>query len=173
MRILDSAEPALTNSQFGLKRRHQVGIYEKPEAIPPESEVKEGRYHYHECPLIVKPPMDHRTFLHYMTCHIQDESGASGEDTFLNRLPKKVGRSIVSEGGSSDLPFGWGVHIIEGPNKVVLSCIAFVGILLSFVISVTYAIIAKTQEQGFGIGQWFGAMLVAGLSALYFHWDET
>lgn len=39
--------------RFAVMERHRVGIYEKPIAIPPEEEVKEKRYHYEECPLLV------------------------------------------------------------------------------------------------------------------------
>ena len=123
--------------------------------------------------MAVKPPMDYRTFLHYMTCHAQDGVVTHNDATFLRRLPKKLGCSIVSEGGPVDLAFGWGVHIIEGPNMVTLSCVVFVGLLLSFVVSVVYTIIAKTQEQGFSIGQWLLTVFMAAMSALYFHWSET
>src|ERR1700712_146170 len=149
-----------------------VGIYGKPDIIPPKTEVREGRYEYQECPLAVQPPMDHRNFLHYMSsCNPKDHQGLHTtlrkDSTFLRRLPKKVGSDIFSD-LTPDLPFGWGVHILEGPNKEAISCIAFAGLLLSFVVSLTYAILAKTQEQGFGIGQWMVAILSAGLTTLYF-----
>jgi hypothetical protein len=145
--------------------------------IPPEVEVKGGRYHYEECPLEVQPPMDHRTFLHCMVMHQHEDISRAPitvhkDATFLKRLPKKTGCSIFSE-TMSDLLFGWGVHILEGPNKVAICCIAFIGLSLSFLMSLTYAIAAQTQEQGFGIGQWMVAVLTTGLTALYFQWSET
>lgn len=63
---------------------------------------------------------------------------------------------------------GWGVHIVEGPNKVALSLAVFAGIGLSFIVSVLYAIIAKTQEQGFGIGSCMMASSAAIIAALYY-----
>lgn len=69
--------------------------------------------------------------------------------------------------------FGWGVHIIEGPNKVALSWATFIGLCLSFVVSIFYSKLMNTQEQGFGIGQWMVAVLATGMAALYFQWVET
>ena len=140
--------------------------------IPPVEEVNKGRYHYFDCPLTIQPPMDYRTFLHYMTRHGL-EGGKSYNDTkFLKRLPKKLETSILSEGGVSELPFGWGVHIIEGPNTALISWIVFAVLLLSFVVSVVFAKSANTQEQGFGIGQWLVAVLSAALAAAYFQMAE-
>ena len=116
--------------------------------------------------------MDYRTFIHKMTCH-HLEGGKSYNDTkFLKRLPKKLDTSIISGVGASDLPFGWGVHIIEGPNTALISWIVFVVLLLSFAVSVVFAKLANTQEQGFGIGQWLVAVLSAALAAVYFQMAE-
>lgn len=91
---------------------------------------------------------------------------------FLERLPKKLNDSMCAA-PTSPIQFGWGVHIIEGPNKTALSCATAVVIALSFVISVLYAVFAKSQESGFGIGQWLVAVGAAGTTALYYHWTET
>lgn len=119
--------------------------------------------------------MDHRTFLHYMLDHNDQPSCKDPlrdrDSTFLKRLPKKVGCSIFSE-PPKDLPFGWGVHILEGPNKAVIAWIVFTGLLLSFVVSLIYAIVARTQEQGFGIGQWMVAVYTIGLTAVFFQFSE-
>lgn len=163
---------------FSVQKRYRVGIYGKPLVIPPEDEVKAERYHYWECPLKPQLPMDHRTFLHYMNTYkhgnTTDPRGITvhRDATFLNRLPKKVGCSIFMNQQSS-LEFGWGVHIIEGANKVALSWATFICLALSFVVSLLYCHFWHTQEQGFGIGQWMVAVLAAAMAALYFHWAET
>jgi hypothetical protein len=168
----------LTLEQFSVQDRYRVGVYEKPLVIPPEDEVKAERYHYEECPLIVQPPMDHRSFFHYMNKHKHgDLTNSAGmllhsDATFLNRLPKKVGASILG-GQQSSLQFGWGVHIIEGPNKVALSWTTFAGLALSFAVSLLYCHFWHTQEQGFAIGQWMVAVLGAAMAALYFQWEGT
>lgn len=109
--------------------------------------------------------MDFRTFLHYM-----DATG-HGDDFFFKRLPKKVGSSLANQ--QSATTFGWGVHIIEGPNKVVLSWCTFLCLALSLIVSALYCYLWQTQEQGFGIGQWMVAVLTAAMAALYFQWAET
>jgi len=80
---------------------------------------------------------------------------------------------MTTSGGAHYLPFGWGVHIIEGPNFVALSWVIFAGLLFSFFVSIAITMIAKTQEQGFGVGQWLVAVFMAALSAIYFQWSET
>jgi hypothetical protein len=163
--------------QFSVQERYRVGIYGQPLVIPPEDEVKAERYHYEECPLKVQPPMDYRTFLHYMNTHKHGNPANSAgislhTSIFLRRLPKKTGTSILA-GQQPALQFGWGVHIIEGPNKVALSWITFLSLALSFVFSALYSHFWHTQEQGFGIGQWMVAVLSAAIAALYFQWAET
>lgn len=173
-----SRKSCLPPLQFSVQNRYRVGIYKQPLAIPSEDEVKAKRYHYEECPLEVQPPMDHRTFFHYMQKHQHGDSNNPsgmtfhGDAIFLQRLPKKVGSSVLV-GQNCALPFGWGVHIIEGPNKVALSWTTFAGLFLSFVVSALYCHFWRTQEQGFAIGQWMVAVIAAGMAALYFQWAET
>ncbi|KAH7086220.1 hypothetical protein FB567DRAFT_593168 [Paraphoma chrysanthemicola] len=164
--------------QFNVRERHRVGIYQAPLAIPPEAEVYKGNYHYQECPLQVKPPMDYRTFLHYMHKHkdgdVHNPSGINltQDAIFLERLPKKMKTSILPS-SKAEMKFGWGVHIIEGPNKVALGWMTFLALALSFVVSALYAHFWHTQEQGFAIGQWLVAVLTAAMAALYFQWADT
>lgn len=168
----------LTLEQFSVQGRYRVGIYGQPLVIPPEDEVKAERYHYEECPLKVQPPMDYRTFLHYMKTHKHgDPTNPAGiplhnDAIFLKRLPKKVGTSMLAN-RQPTLQFGWGVHIIEGPNKVALSWTTFFGLALSFLVSALYCHFWHTQEQGFAIGQWMVAVIGAAMAALYFQWAET
>ncbi|KAK3725471.1 hypothetical protein LTR37_000441 [Vermiconidia calcicola] len=159
--------------RFGVRRGgSQTGIYEKPLAIPPAAEVKDERYHYHECPLDPLPPIDCRTFFHYFWEHASHPptSGSQAFDTlFFNRLPKKLGSSILVQTDPGKLQLGWGVHIIEGPNKPLLAWLATAILVLSFVISVSYDIRMKNRESGFAIGQWMVAVLATALTAVYFH----
>jgi hypothetical protein len=147
-----------------------VGIYEKPMSLPPESEVKGGNYHYYECLLDPLPPIDHRTFMHYFWHHERHKNSMS--DIFLSRLPKKMNTSMRGQERHDQINLGWGVHIIEGPNKKAISLGLFVTVLLSFIVSLSYSIATHTTESGFGIGQWIVATLTVGLSAVYFHVSE-
>ena len=156
--------------RFSVYGGGHVGIYDKPISLPPESEVKDGNYHYYECPLDPLPPIEHRTFFHYFWNHEQHENANS--NIFLNRLPKKLNISMREQERVDQLNLGWGVHIIEGPNKKMISLCLFMILVLSFTVSLTYSIVKHTEESGFGIGQWIVATLTVGLSAVYFHVSE-
>lgn len=158
---------------FGVQRAgYLTGIYQKPLSIPPTVEVKEQRYHYYECPLDPLPPIDKNTFFHYFWEHASHpvSSGHPGFDSlFLNRMPKKLGDSVYKQCDPTKLQKGWGVHIIEGPNKPLLAWLATAILVLSFLISLTYDIVAQNKESGFAIGQWMVAVLATALTAMYFH----
>jgi hypothetical protein len=70
--------------------------------------------------------------------------------------------------GEDDLVFGWGVHILEGPNHAGLSIILAVGVFISFVVSGMVVGFAKTQEQAFGIGSFLIGILTCSMAAVYF-----
>ncbi|KAI0151779.1 hypothetical protein GGR57DRAFT_172790 [Xylariaceae sp. FL1272] len=169
--------------RFGVFHRKTVGIYAKPSAIPPPEEVKKQAYHYFECPLESLPPIPANVFLHYLRCAQREDwsikhPAAHQENVFLQRLPKKMGASIwqqptISTTASQAISYGWGVHIIEGPNKKTMSLLLILGTLFSFLTSVLFVILAHSQEQGFGIGQWILAVLAEVLAALYFHFSEA
>lgn len=112
--------------------------------------------------------MDPREFLHYFYGH----DGSHPFQTYLSRLPKKVERSMYQE-QSEDLVFGCGLHIIEGPHKALLLWIVCAILVLSGVVSVVYAVVMKSEEQGFGIGQWIVAVMSTALAALYYQWEHV
>jgi hypothetical protein len=151
----------------------QTGIYEGPLAIPPKTEVEEKRYHYYECPLDPLPPIDRRTFFHYFWEH--DGHPKSGnltrESLFYNRMPKKLGYSLLQETDPSKI-YGWGVHIIQGPNKPILAWFVFVILVASLLVAVIYDVRTKNADSGFGIEQWIVAVLTAGLTATYFRLED-
>jgi hypothetical protein len=57
---------------------------------------------------------------------------------------------------------------LDGPNHAVLGLFLAFGLMITFVISCLIVGIAKTQEQAFGVGQYFVAIVVALMSAMYF-----
>lgn len=66
------------------------------------------------------------------------------------------------------LAFGWGVHILRGPNHTILWQILLMGVVITFMVSCMIVGIAKTQEQGFGVGSYLLAIFIGGIPALYF-----
>jgi len=79
---------------------------------------------------------------------------------------------MVMLASSDKLEFGWGVHIIEGPNKPMLACLAAVILIFSLAVSVFYDAYKGITDSGFAIGQWVVAVLSAVSAAIYFHLQE-
>lgn len=157
--------------QFGIQlSAQQTDIYQKPDSLPPRIEVDENRYHYYECPLAPLPPMPTRTFYQYFRGHTPN--CASRSTLFSDRLPKKLGTNMTSLASADKLEFGWGIHIVEGPNKPLLAALVAAILFLSFLTSVVYDICTKNADSGFAIGQWMVGMLSAVLAAVYFHLQE-
>jgi hypothetical protein len=71
-----------------------------------------------------------------------------------------------------DLAFGWGVHILDGPNHAVLGLLLCIGVAVAFVVSGMVVGFAKTQEQGFGIGNFLLAILASLMAAVYFRLQD-
>jgi hypothetical protein len=69
-----------------------------------------------------------------------------------------------------NLAFGWGVHILDGPNHAVLGLLLAIGVAVAFVISGMVVGFAKTQEQGFGIGSFLLAILTSAI--VYFQLQD-
>jgi hypothetical protein len=157
--------------RFHLFDGHRVGIFDEGKlSIPPVEEVLSERYHYYECPLDPAEPVDKRTFLHFFWN--AERHRHSPCNVWMNRMPKKLNSSMFKQDSQFGPHMGWGVHIIEGPNRPVIASIFAIFIMLSFIISVVWAVVMQTQESGFGIGQWMVAALTAGFSAFYFRLAE-
>lgn len=135
-----------------------------PTENPLDEDVEQRCYHY----LSPRYMMPSHIFIHFLH---RARGKNWGDDTWLERLPKKLNKSVLTAQASntnSDLVFGWGVRILDGPNHAVLVfCLAF-GLSVTFVISCMIVGLAKTQEQAFGVGQYLVAIVVALMSAMCF-----
>jgi hypothetical protein len=128
--------------------------------------------------------MPANVFLHYLHCARWAIWGEHTETTWLNRLPKKLNTSLLMETLQSgqqnqgdetmdqDLAFGWGIHIIDGPNHGALGLVLAVGVAITFVVSGMVVGFAKTQEQGFGVGNFLLAILASAMVAVYFQLQD-
>lgn len=101
--------------QFGLEKdSRKAHVFNKP-SYPDENAINSGEWHYNPDPprnIALPSP----TFIHYLL----HEAGPN-DDRFQRRLPKKLRQSIFPSSASSvlgndPLVFGWGIHIIEGPD---------------------------------------------------------
>ncbi|KAF7675555.1 hypothetical protein GT037_006274 [Alternaria burnsii] len=163
---------------FSVSQRNQygAGIHKKPDEFPPQEELDEKRYHY-LCPRIRMPV---NVFLHYLHRARWNIWGEHMENIWLQRLPKKLERNLIAEAQQAkgnappneDLAFGWGVHIIEGPNHAVLGLLLAIGVAVAFIVSGMIVGFAKTQEQGFGVGNFLLAILASTMTAVYFQLQD-
>ncbi|PSN74055.1 hypothetical protein BS50DRAFT_481151, partial [Corynespora cassiicola Philippines] len=165
---------------FSISRHitYGAGIHKRPDEFPPKKEVDQKRYHF----LYPKTRMPANVFLHYLHRARWNIWGEHTEDIWLRRLPKKLNESLLDRIQNSmnnpqsrqqatvdpDLAFGWGVHIIDGPNHAVLGLLLAIGVGVAFVVSGMVVGIAKTQEQGFGVGSFLVAIFVSVMAAVYF-----
>jgi hypothetical protein len=126
-------------------------------------------------------------FLHYLHRARWNIWGEHTEDIWLQRLPKKLNESVLTEvrqeGATNqqdeqeaimdpNLAFGWRVHILDGPNHAVLGLLLAMGVAVAFVISGMVVGFAKTQEQGFGVGSFLLAILASIMAAMYFQLQD-
>lgn len=131
--------------------------------------------------------MPANVFLHYLHRARWNIWGEHTETTWLQRLPKKLNQSLLAEAlqdnqgnqqsqgdasMDSDLAFGWGVHILDGPNHAALGVLLGVGVAIAFIVSGMVMGFAKTQEQGFGIGNFLLTILASGMVAVYFQLQD-
>jgi hypothetical protein len=167
--------------------RDLAGIHAKPSEYPPREDVTQGRYHY-RCPKILMPA---HIFLHFLK-----SPHGYFHDTWLQRLPKKLNRSVLDEvqqrsgtnqNGSvisrpqppvaqepreDDMVFGWGVYIIDGPNLIGLTFLVTIGLFMTTVVCTLMVLLAGTEEQAFGVGQYLVAVLTCGMMAAYFAFEN-
>ncbi len=185
------------SSQFSISPAYYdlAGIHGKPSEYPPQEEVDKRHYHY-RCPKVLMPA---NLFLRFLRRprggHSRD---GPSRDTWLQRLPKKLSASILDEvrrrgptrhrarsanaqlaqetikedEEEDDIVFGWGVHILEGPNHAGLSLILALGIGVAFLVSCLVVGLAKMEEQGFGVGQFLVAIVLGGMAAVYFALED-
>lgn len=126
-------------------------------------------------------------FLHYLHEARWSEKGKHEESIWLRRLPKKLNKSVIdeiwenvrnndpddsSELNDEDLAFGWGIHILDGPNHAVLGVLLAIGLVIAFAISGMVVGFAKTQEQGFGIGSFLLSVMTTVMAAVYFQLQD-
>lgn len=149
---------------FAVQHNEEVIFYSEDQ-YPTEEVLTRKLYEYDLRPPI-PPPMDSRTFLHYFYEHKAHSQFRSAK--FVHRLPKKLGESLVRSIGPEEFREGWGIHIVEGPNKVAICWALMIVLVASFGISLGYDLITRSGDSGFAIGQWTVAALTVALSALYF-----
>ncbi|MCJ1467445.1 hypothetical protein MMC07_006070 [Pseudocyphellaria aurata] len=141
--------------------RSRISILSPP-SVPPANEVHQQRYHYRPCPYDVDPPLPDEFFLHAFfspKAHISD--------FWLGRLPKKLG-DILPHSSDERLSVGWGIHIVEGPNWLLLTCTFIFMLLVSGVAAVVWSVIREDVQGGLAIGAYLVTVQTAIMTAFFF-----
>ena len=87
------------------------------------------------------------------------------------RFPKKLGTSLAITADSSTT-FGWGIHIDEGPNFLVLFQINFGILVLSGLAAGLWKVCRGDFQGAFGFACWIVAVLNSLLMVYMFKWRE-
>ncbi|KAI0186129.1 hypothetical protein EV127DRAFT_187535 [Xylaria flabelliformis] len=136
-----------------------VGNYET-NSIPSIKEVIQQEYAFNPCPpRIGRLPIQPHIFMHSFL-NPGDHSGSLA----VSQLPKKVNEMLrMSElDNSQELPYGWGIFIVEGFNETLVAYIVLLVLSIILLVVVLWSSILKDISGGVGIGQ-FGLGFAAVL----------
>lgn len=96
---------------------------------------------------------------------------------WFDRLPKKLDQSLETlclRNPADRYPLlGWGVLVVEGLNKRVVSRITLGMVVVAILISTVYSAVSKDVSSGFAIGAVIVACWTVGMTALYFEFVES
>ncbi|KAI1127226.1 hypothetical protein F5Y10DRAFT_266299 [Nemania abortiva] len=142
--------------KFELVRRSStgecVGNYEK-NSIPGKIEVAKKEYTFSPCPpRIGTMPIHPHVFIHSFL-----NPGDHLGELALLQLPKKVGRKLKCVKQPSDpfdVPYGWGVYIVEGLNTFLVSQLLLGVVAIMTLIVLLWSSLKRDIQGGTGIGQY-------------------
>ncbi|KAL9123279.1 MAG: hypothetical protein Q9187_000151, partial [Circinaria calcarea] len=143
--------------------RASVGILDSPCSLPPEDEVTSKRYYYNPCPL-KPPPIPSHVFLHYLS-----SSRDHPRSVWLDRLPQKLEGSMMQS--TEPLPVGWGIYIIEGPNRIAMFWTIVGIVIVSIIVSTTWTVVKGDIQGGFGVGAWMVSVPNVLMVAFFLKWS--
>ncbi|KAI3575846.1 hypothetical protein IWW34DRAFT_631227 [Fusarium oxysporum f. sp. albedinis] len=137
-----------------------VSICDRPDSVPPKTQLE---YDYDPKPLDFVPPMPAQVFLHYL------EHGEEGWNKFrylwLPKLPVPRDKRIIE---GHEASYGWGIHIIEGPNRWAIFALLLTTVLGSALAALLWSAIHRDIEGGTGLGQFMIGLSSAMLTAFLF-----
>ena len=81
----------------------------------------------------------------------------------------KLKESIMQS--TEPLPVGWGIHIIEGPNRIAMFWVTIGTVLLSFILSTVWTAVKGDIQGGFGLGAWIISVPNVLMVAFFFKWS--
>ncbi|KAL7815612.1 p53-like transcription factor [Trichoderma gracile] len=124
-------------------RHGYVSITDRPESMPPKTAID---YDF------IPPPMPPEVFIHYLEHGDGDLS--PNRQTWLPRLPQRLNGKVLHCGEAAE---GWGIHVVEGPNRAFIFWIIMVTVSASVLASVLWSSIRGDIQGAMGLG----ALIVA------------
>jgi hypothetical protein len=101
--------------------------------------------------------MPPEVFIHYLQHDEGDLNPCRNE--WLNHLPKRLKKH-------DSACVGYGMHIIEGPNKFAIFVITMLFLALTIVVGITYSIKQRDVQGGTGIA----ALVIASYTSFLTAW---
>ncbi|KAL6786567.1 hypothetical protein J3E68DRAFT_420029 [Trichoderma sp. SZMC 28012] len=139
-------------------RHGYVSVCDRPNSMPPNSIDYE----------FIPPPMPPEVFVHYLEHGDGDLS--PNRYTWLPRLPKRRNHKVVDCGEATE---GWGIHVIEGPNRTAVFWIVMTTISISVLASVLWTTLKGDIQGGMGLGALIVALPPAIMAAFLFRLGAT
>ncbi|KAL6693019.1 hypothetical protein J3F84DRAFT_82591 [Trichoderma pleuroticola] len=140
-------------------RHGYVSVCDRPNSMPPNTCID---YEF------MPPPMPPEVFVHYLEHGDGDLS--PNRYTWLPRLPKRRNHKVVDCGEATE---GWGIHVIEGPNRTAVFWIVMVTISISILASVLWTTLKGDIQGGMGLGALIVALPPAIMAAFLFRLGAT
>lgn len=116
----------------------------------------------------VPPPMPPEVFVHYLEHGDGDLS--PNRYTWLPRLPKRLNNKVMDCGEATE---GWGIHVVEGPNREVVFWVLMITISASVLASVLWTTLKGDIQGGTGLGALIIALPPAIMAAFLFRLGAT
>ncbi|KAF2493623.1 hypothetical protein BU16DRAFT_513669 [Lophium mytilinum] len=146
-------------------RKGYVSICDRPRCVPPESL---SDYEFLPRPIVPLPPMPSEVFIHYLQHGDGDLNPV--RSIWAPRLPKRLHSPIVN----ADMPsYGWGIHIVEGTNRVLVFWIFMFTIFASILTTVLWSSFKHDVQGGSGLGSLIVALPSVVLMAWLFRLGAT
>ena len=159
----DRSRNLLKHIQFTLwnLRHGYISICDKPRCIPPNDATE---YEYSPRPLEPLPPMPPEILLHYLD-HGEKDLSLYRRTVWSPRLCKRLDTRIIDSGVPT---YGWGIHIIEGPNRQAVFWFVMVTIFSSVLSSILWSTLRNDMQGGTGLGTLIVALPPAIMAAFLF-----
>ncbi|RKL36594.1 hypothetical protein BFJ72_g8143 [Fusarium proliferatum] len=137
-----------------------ISICDRPDSVPPKTQLE---YDYDPKPLDFLPPMPAQVFLHYL------EHGEEGWNKlrylWLPKLPVRREKRVIE---GHEASYGWGIHIIEGPNRWAITALLLTTVFGSALAALLWSAVHNDIQGGTGLGQLIIALSSAILTASLF-----